>query len=115
LHTIRITSPIRSQQVLISKNLAVSGISTTTGNPATSHCQVSVIVNNIKPYQQAKGTGPGGAADFSKRNFVLTSKYTTIKPGQYSLINILQYSLFGKVDSRSVIRHTKANLKITSI
>jgi hypothetical protein len=81
LHAVKITSPTRGQQVLISKNLTVSGISTSTGNPATSHCQVSVIVNNIKPYQQAKGTGPGGAADFSKWNFVLTSKYTTIKQG----------------------------------
>ena len=81
LHAVKIISPTRGQQVPISKNLTVSGISTTIGNPATSHCQVSVIVNNIKPYQQAKGTGPGGAADYSKWNFVLTSKYTTIKPG----------------------------------
>jgi hypothetical protein len=81
LHAVKITSPTRGQQVLTSKNLTVSGISTTSGNPATSHCQVSVIVNNIKPYQQAKGTGPGGAADFSKWNFVLTSKYTMIKQG----------------------------------
>ena len=79
-HAVKIISPTRGQQILISKNLTVSGMSTI-GNPATSHCQVSVIVNNIKPYQQAKGTGPGGAADFSKWNFVLTSKYTTIKPG----------------------------------
>ncbi|HET7390951.1 MAG TPA: hypothetical protein VFJ51_09025 [Nitrososphaeraceae archaeon] len=81
LHAVKITSPTRGQQVLISKNLTVSGVSTTSGNPATSHCQVSVIVNNIKPYQQAKGTGTRGAADFSKWNFVLTSKYTTIKQG----------------------------------
>jgi hypothetical protein len=81
LHAVKIMSPARGQQVLITKNLTVSGVSTTSGNPATSHCQVSVIVNNIKPYQQAKGTGPGGAADFSKWNFVLTSKYTTIKQG----------------------------------
>jgi hypothetical protein len=81
LHAVKITSPTKGQQVLLSKNITVSGISTTTGNPATSHCQVSVIVNNIKPYQQAKGSGSGGAADFSKWNFVLTSKYTTIKQG----------------------------------
>jgi hypothetical protein len=81
LHAVKIISPSRGQQVIISKNLTVSGISTATGNPATSHCQISVIVNNIKPYHQAKGTGPGGAADFSKWSFVLTSKYTTIKQG----------------------------------
>jgi hypothetical protein len=81
LHAVKITSPAKGQQVLTSKNLTVSGLSTTSGNPATSHCQVSVIVNNIKPYQQAKGTGPRGASDFSKWNFIITSKYTTIKQG----------------------------------
>ena len=43
---------------------------------------VSVIVNNVKPYQNTTAAGSGGAADYSKWNFVLTSKYTTIKPGQ---------------------------------
>jgi hypothetical protein len=79
-HTLRITSPIASKQIPIDKDLIVSGISTSATNK-TSHCQVYVIVNNIKPYQPAKGTGPGGVADYSKWNFVLTSKYTSIKPG----------------------------------
>jgi hypothetical protein len=47
---------------------------------------VSVIVNNVKPYQPAISTvGPGrtgGAADYSKWKFDISSKYTTIKPGQ---------------------------------
>ena len=49
---------------------------------ATSNCQVSVIVNNVKPYQNTTAAVAGGAADYSKWNFALTSKYTTIKPGQ---------------------------------
>ena len=83
LHTVKIISPTKGQQVPIGKDLSVSGISTgvAVGNAVTSHCQVSVIVNNIKPYQPATGTGPGGAADYSKWNFVITSKYATIKPG----------------------------------
>jgi hypothetical protein len=82
-HTVKITSPAKGQQVPVGKDLVVSGITgdTTTGSTATSHCQVSVIANGVKPYQPATGTGPGGAADYSKWNFVLTSKYTTIKPG----------------------------------
>jgi hypothetical protein len=82
-HTVKITSPAKGQQVPIGKDLVVSGITgdTTTSSTATSHCQVSVIANGVKPYQPATGTGPGGAADYSKWNFVLTSKYTTIKPG----------------------------------
>ena len=76
---IKITSPIRGQQVPAGKDLTVSGTSI---DNATSNCQVSVIVNNVKPYQNATAAGTGGAADYSKWNFVLTSKYTTIKPGQ---------------------------------
>ncbi|MBV9175980.1 MAG: hypothetical protein JO327_02155 [Nitrososphaeraceae archaeon] len=86
-HAVRITSPNKGQQVPIGKDLSVSGISSTIGigNTTTkttpSTCQAYVIVNGVKPYQQAKGTGQGGAADYSKWNFVLTSKYAAIKPG----------------------------------
>ncbi|MBV9178953.1 MAG: hypothetical protein JO297_18140 [Nitrososphaeraceae archaeon] len=80
-HTVKITSPAKGQQVPIGKDLVVSGITGDTSSTATSDCQAYVIVNGVKPYQQAKGTGQGGAADYSKWNFVLTSKYTTIKPG----------------------------------
>ena len=76
---IKITSPTRGQQVPEGKDLTVSGTSI---DNATSNCQVSVIVNNVKPYQNATATGTGGAADYSKWNFALTSKYTTIKPGE---------------------------------
>jgi hypothetical protein len=76
---IKITSPTRGQQVPAGKDLTVSG---TSMDNATANCQVSVIVNNIKPYQNATAAGTGGAADYSKWNFDITSKYTTIKPGQ---------------------------------
>ena len=76
---VKITSPTRGQQVPAGKDLTVSGTSI---DNATSNCQVSVIVNNVKPYQNTTAAGTGGAADYSKWNFVLTSKYTTIKPGQ---------------------------------
>jgi hypothetical protein len=80
---IKITSPTRGQQVPVGKDLTISGTSI---DNATSDCQVSVRVNRVSPYQpatSATGTGSGGAADdYSKWNFVLTSKYTTIKPAQ---------------------------------
>ena len=76
---IKITSPTRGQQVIIAKDLPISG---TSMDNATSSCQVSVIVNNVKPYQNATAEGTGGAADYSKWNFALTSKYTTIKQGE---------------------------------
>jgi hypothetical protein len=80
---IKITSPTKGQQVPVGKDLPIYG--TSIGSNGTSNnnndCKVSVIVNNVKPYQQAN---PGGTttANYSKWNFVLSSKYTTIKPGQ---------------------------------
>ena len=80
-HSIRINSPTKGQQVPVGQDVPISGITTGTVN-ATSHCQVSVIVNGIKPYHPANATGPHGAADYSNWKFVLTSNYTTIKEGQ---------------------------------
>src|SRR5918912_3482260 len=83
LHAVKIASPTKGQQVPIGKNLTVSGLTatrsiSTSGSTPASHCDVSVIANGVKPYQPAKGTGPGGAADYSTWNFVLSSKYTSI-------------------------------------
>jgi hypothetical protein len=85
---IKITSPARGQQVQVGKDLTVSG--TSIDNTSTN-CQISVRVNKVSPYQPATATGTAGGGgagpsaaghDYSKWNFVLTSKYTTIKPGQ---------------------------------
>jgi hypothetical protein len=81
LHAIRITSPVRGQDVPVGKNLLVSGISTTGNATASSNCHVSIIVNGIKPYQNASGVGPKGQNDYSKWTFLLIPKYTTIKQG----------------------------------
>jgi hypothetical protein len=76
-HGVRITSPVKGQQVPIG-DLTISG--TSKGN-ATTNCKVSIIVNGVKPYQNASASGPGSASDYSKWNFHLTSKYTLIKEG----------------------------------
>lgn len=76
-HGVRITSPVKGQQVPI-------GILTVTGTSkdnATTDCQVFVIVNGVKPYQNATATGPSGATDYSKWSFTLSPKYTLIKEG----------------------------------
>jgi hypothetical protein len=88
LHAVRITSPTKGQQVPIGKALVVSGITNTTlatknsGSTTTSPsgCEVYIMINGVKPYQLATGTGPGGAADYSKWNYVLASNYSAIKP-----------------------------------
>jgi hypothetical protein len=66
--------------VQVGKDLTVSGTSI---ENATSNCQVSIRVNKVRPYQlvASAAAGTGGTADYSKRSFVLTSKYTTVKPG----------------------------------
>jgi hypothetical protein len=86
-HGVRITSPTKGQEVPIGKDLMIAGISISN---ATSHCQVFVIVNSVKPYQNATANGPGGASDYSKWNFVLTSKYTAIKEGPNNKITAKQ-------------------------
>ena len=80
--TVKITSPTRGQQVPVGKDLTVSG--TSIDNANSDDCKVSVRVNKVSPYQPATAAGTGGVAskDYSKWKFVLTSKYTTIKPGQ---------------------------------
>ena len=76
-HGVRITSPLDGLHVPIG-TLTVSG--TSKDNP-TLDCGVSIIVNGVKPYQPASAAGPGGASDYSKWTFILTSKYTPIKEG----------------------------------
>jgi hypothetical protein len=76
-HGVRITSPIKGQHVPI----GVLTIAGTSKDNAISDCHVDVIVNGIKPYQNASATGPNGDNDYSKWNFTLTPKYTLIKQG----------------------------------
>jgi hypothetical protein len=76
LPSVRITSP--GQDVPVGKNLVVSGIS---ASRSTSNCAVSIIVNGIKPYQNATAIGPNGQNDYSRWTFLVIPKYTTIKEG----------------------------------
>ncbi|MDQ6864082.1 MAG: hypothetical protein M3044_09680 [Thermoproteota archaeon] len=77
-----IVSPSKSEQVLVGKALLISGTSAGNTNAVSINCQVSVNVNGIKPYQRATATGPKGSDDYSKWNFTLSPKYTSIKQGQ---------------------------------
>jgi hypothetical protein len=81
-HMVEIVSPSNGEQVLVGKALLISGTSAGNTNAASINCQVSVNVNGIKPYQRAAATGPNGADDYSKWNFTLSPKYTSIKQGQ---------------------------------
>ena len=81
-HLVNIASPSMGERVLVGKDLLISGTSAGNINATSINCQVSVNVNGIKPYQRATATGPTGAGDYSKWNFTLSPKYTSIKQGQ---------------------------------
>jgi hypothetical protein len=74
---VKITFPSQGQRVTGDKNLTLSGTSTYNNRD----CQVSIIVNNIKPYQRVIGTGQKGTNDYSTWKFPLNAKYTTLKAG----------------------------------
>jgi hypothetical protein len=79
IHGVKITSPTKDQQVQAGHNLVIAG---TSADNDSSSCQVSVIVNGIKPYQNTTPTGFRGNGDYSKWSFMLTPKYTPLENGQ---------------------------------
>src|ERR671921_787936 len=81
---VKVASPISDEQVsLENSNLRVVGTSTDNIN---TDCQVSIILNDIKPYQNVLPTGPGGKGDYSLWGFLLTSDYnSTVNEGPNKL------------------------------
>ncbi len=75
---IKIVTPETDQQIPAGKELTISGESS---DDTSKDCDVSVIVNYVKPYHTASATGAGGADDYSQWNFTLSSNYTEIKEG----------------------------------
>jgi hypothetical protein len=78
---VKITSHYQDQQVPIGE-LNVSGIST---DNATSACQVYLDWNDLKPFQAATATGPGGVNDYSTWSFLYSKNYHMIKEGNNEL------------------------------
>ena len=78
--TVKITHPTPDQQISTNNGtLRISGISS---DNSTSNCEVSIIANNMKPYQR---TVPNKDYDYSSWSFTLNSSYTPIKEGQNKL------------------------------
>ena len=84
--TINIVNPITTQNVSSQNELIISGQSSDNN---LKNCSVSVIVNNVKPYQNAVAKGSGGATDFSSWEFVLHSNYTHINEGENKITSKL--------------------------
>jgi hypothetical protein len=77
---VKITSPA-ADQVPVGQ-LTISGIST---DNATSDCTVYADLNNLKPFQKAIATGPGGVDDYSRWNYTYTNNYHLITNGTNEL------------------------------
>jgi len=77
---VKIISPEKGDLIPLNSNnsLVIKGVSK---DNATSDCDVSVIVNNVKPYQSVKPTGSQGENDYSNWQYTLSSNYTNINEG----------------------------------
>ena len=77
---VKIMSPDKGDLVPLNSNksLVIHGISK---DNATSDCDVSVIINNVKPYQNVQPTGAQGANDYSNWQYTVSSNYTNINEG----------------------------------
>lgn len=83
---VKILSPSKDDNITIvnnSNDFEIYGISTDNTN---TDCKVSIILNNVKPYQGAIPTGPGGEGDYSAWSFSLNPNHNaTIKEGSNKL------------------------------
>jgi hypothetical protein len=84
--TIKIVKPVTTQNVSSQEELIISGQSSDNN---LKNCSVSVIVNDLRPYQNAVAKGSGGATDFSEWEFVLHNNYTHINIGQNKITSKL--------------------------
>ena len=77
---VKIISPDKGDLVPLNSNnsLVIQGISK---DNVTSDCDVSIIINNVKPYQNVKPTGVQGDNDYSNWQYTVSSNYTNINEG----------------------------------
>lgn len=76
--SIRIVHPDYGQITNVKNKLEISGESRY--NPSYM-CQVSVIINDVKPYQKTTPTGDGIQNDYSTWKYTINPDYTTIRNG----------------------------------
>ena len=94
---VRITSPINGEQIFVNgtdyftkngENLLIKGSSVYDINNSSS-CVVSVIINNVKPYQLTNATGKAGDGDYSSWIYDFTSAYLPLKEGSNKITSKL--------------------------
>jgi hypothetical protein len=117
---IKIISPITGQQVPAGE-LTISGIST---DSAATDCTVYADWNNLKPFQTATATGPGGVNDYSTWNFTYTPQYHIITNGTNELTsklscisnptNLTKWNSVNVTGGSTTLIKPEADVKITS-
>ena len=86
LETIKIVNPITTQNVSTGQELIITGVSS---DNTLKNCAVSVIVNDVRPYQAAFAKGTDGKNDYSQWEFVLRTNYTQIIEGENKITSKL--------------------------
>jgi hypothetical protein len=115
---VKITAPANDQQVSFqnsnNRSLQLTGTSTDTIN---TDCQVSVIANDIRPYQNTTATGSGGKSDYSTWTYSLTP--SLIKEGsnkitaRVSCVNPYATSI-ASTASTTLVKHSSIFFTILS-
>ena len=72
---VNIVSPSKGEAVPAGSTLTVSG---TSDDTAQTNCNIQIIVNDNRPYQDTIPVGPG---DYSKWTFVVNPQYAEIEEG----------------------------------
>lgn len=75
---VKIITPTNEQQIFFNNNTDLQLKGTSTDN-VDKDCQVSVIANDIRPYQNATATGQGGKNDYS--TWIYSLAPTLVKEG----------------------------------
>jgi hypothetical protein len=89
MESIKIVDPITTQNVSTGQELTISGTSSDTN---LKNCSVSVIVNNLRPYQPAIAKGSDDVNDYSQWEFVLGANYTQLIEGENKITGKLECS-----------------------
>jgi hypothetical protein len=112
---VKITTPASNQQVPFQNNnnrsLQITGTSTDT---IDTDCQVSVIANDIRPYQNTTATGPGGEIDYSTWIYSLAPPLIKEDPNKVTArISCIDSTVLGANDT-NMVKHSSVFFTIQS-
>jgi hypothetical protein len=103
LHLVKITSPVKGQQVSIGKDLEILGTSKDNAT-TTPDCKVSVKLNS-NSYRDASASGSSSQTDYSNWKFTLTPSYANINEGQNKIT-----AKFSCINNPSLLSHNSVNV-----